>query len=105
MSSGPFSAQDDSWVQDVVIERTRAFLPAFQARRLAAGSVPGLGELRRSAQLRDLAAELISVTQPPQPVVFVPPQNLSGWGTRPELAAAGGARKLPKKLAGESNRA
>lgn len=36
---------------------------------------------------------------------FQPPQNLSGWGTRPELAAAGGARKLPKKLAGESNRA
>ena len=61
MSSGPFSAQDDSWVQDVVIERTRAFLPAFQARRLDAGSVPGLDELCRSAQLCDLAAQLISV--------------------------------------------
>ena len=79
-----------------MIERTRAFLPAFPVRRLAAGSVPGLDELCRSAQLCDLAAELISVTQPPQPVVFVFPQNLSGWGTRPELAAAGARENLRK---------
>jgi hypothetical protein len=71
-------------------------LPAFQARRLAAGSVPGLGELRRSAQLCDLAAQLIIVTQPPHPVVSVPPQNLSGWGTRPELAAVGVREKSQK---------